>query len=104
MGTAYALPSGMTHLELESGSSSCVRCDTCPLDHLRVGSRGRVVSISGEVEFRRRLLEMGFCNATCVELVRRAPFGDPIEFHLRGYNLSLRAEQARHVMVVPASS
>ena len=53
----------------------------------------------GESEFRRRLLEMGFCNGACVELVRRAPFGDPIEFRLRGYHLSLRSEQASNVLV-----
>ena len=93
----------MIRLTPESGRTSCPEGETCPLDRLFVGSRARVVSISGEAEFRRRLLEMGFCNATCVELVRRAPFGDPIEFHLRGYNLSLRAEQARQVLVAPAS-
>jgi Fe2+ transport system protein FeoA len=59
-----------------------------------------VVRISGDREFRRRLLEMGFCNGSHVELIGRAPFGDPIEFRLRGYCLSLRSEQARNVMVV----
>jgi ferrous iron transport protein A len=58
-----------------------------------------VVSISGDREFRRRLLEMGFCNGSHVELIGRAPFGDPIEFRLRGYCLSLRSEQARSVLV-----
>ena len=33
---------------------------------------------------------MGFCNGAKVEVVRRAPLGDPIEFRLRGYHLSLR--------------
>jgi ferrous iron transport protein A len=42
---------------------------------------------------------MGFCNNACVELIRRAPFGDPIEFRLRGYCLSLRNEQARNILV-----
>ena len=52
-------------------------------------------------ELRRRLLEMGFCNGACVEIVRRAPLGDPIEFRLRGYYLSLRDEQAKHVVILP---
>ena len=43
---------------------------------------------------------MGFCNGASVEVIRRAPLGDPIEFRLRGYHLSLREEQARHVLVV----
>ena len=42
---------------------------------------------------------MGFCKGTQVEMVRRAPLGDPIEFRLRGYHLSLREEQARHVTI-----
>jgi Fe2+ transport system protein FeoA len=70
---------------------------------LQPGCRGTVVGVQGDREFRRRMLEMGFCNGACVELLRRAPFGDPIEFKLRGYCLSLRCEQAKNVLVaVPA--
>jgi len=69
------------------------------MDCLQRGCQARVVSVSGDREFRRRLLEMGFCNGVCVELLRRAPFGDPIEFRLRGYCLSLRSEQAQSVLV-----
>jgi ferrous iron transport protein A len=42
---------------------------------------------------------MGFCNGTAVDVVRRAPLGDPIEFRLRGYHLSLREDQARLIAV-----
>jgi ferrous iron transport protein A len=69
------------------------------MDCLQKGCFARVLSVSGDREFRRRLLEMGFCNGVCVEMIRRAPFGDPIEFRLRGYNLSLRHEQAKQVLV-----
>ena len=69
------------------------------MDCLQRGCVARVLSVSGDREFRRRLLEMGFCNGAAVEMVRRAPFGDPIEFRLRGYCLSLRHEQAKHVLV-----
>jgi len=74
----------------------------CCLSDLEVGCRGCVVHVGGEdPELRRRLLEMGFCNGACVEIVRRAPLGDPIEFRLRGYYLSLRDEQAKHVVILP---
>jgi ferrous iron transport protein A len=59
------------------------------------------VTVGGDEALRRRLLEMGFCNGACVEVVRRAPLGDPIEFRLRGYHLSLRDDQARHVEIEP---
>jgi len=75
---------------------------TCPLSGLAVGCRGRVLSVSGDTDARRRLLEMGFCNGAVVEAIRRAPFGDPIEFRLRGYCLSLRSQQACCVTIAPA--
>ena len=76
---------------------------TCPLSKLGVGCLGQVVSVDGEHDIRRRLLEMGFCNGATVEVVRRAPMGDPIEFRLRGYHLSLRSDQAGCVKVVHES-
>ena len=86
------------------GLAACNHCgppDTCSLNKLGVGCRGSVFAVGGDPELRRRLLEMGFCNGASVEVVRRAPLGDPIEFRLRGYHLSLRDEQARHVQIVP---
>ena len=71
----------------------------CPLNKLGVGCHGNVVSVGGDDDLRRRLLEMGFCNGATVHVVRRAPMGDPTEFRLRGYHLSLREEQARFVQV-----
>jgi ferrous iron transport protein A len=76
----------------------------CQLNQLDVGGHGRVVSVSGDTELRRRLLEMGFCNGANVEVIRRAPFGDPIEFRLRGYCLSLRDEEAGMVTITPLAS
>ncbi len=87
------------------GLASCNHCgspQTCPLNKLGVGCCGHVSAVGGDSEVRRRLLEMGFCNGAKVEVIRRAPLGDPIEFRLRGYHLSLRGDQARHVQIVPA--
>ena len=69
------------------------------LDALAAGARARVRAVGGEPSVRRRLLEMGMCRGVPVEVVRRAPFGDPIELRIRGYALSLRAEQAALVIV-----
>ena len=74
--------------------------DTCTLNTMGIGCRGCVVGVTGaDSELRRRLLEMGFCNGAAVEVIRRAPLGDPTEFRLRGYHLSLRDEQARCVQI-----
>jgi ferrous iron transport protein A len=82
-----------------AGCNHCGPTNTCQLNHLGIGCRGMVVAVGGDPEIRRRLLEMGFCNGAAVEVIRRAPFGDPIEFRLRGYCLSLRDEQAANVSV-----
>ncbi|HEY0007561.1 MAG TPA: FeoA family protein [Tepidisphaeraceae bacterium] len=74
----------------------------CSLNQLGVGCAGTVQSVEGDRELKRRLLEMGFCNGVSIEVLRRAPLGDPIEFKLRGYCLSLRGEQAKHVQIQPA--
>jgi ferrous iron transport protein A len=77
---------------------------TCSLHQLGVGGCGNVVAVSGDTDVRRRLLEMGFCNGASVEVIRRAPLGDPIEFRLRGYHLSLREEQARFVHIAQTAT
>ncbi len=74
---------------------------TIPLSKLDIGRCGRVARVTGEREIRRRLLEMGFCNGTRVQTIRRAPLGDPVEFRVRGYHLSLRSEQANCIEIQP---
>jgi ferrous iron transport protein A len=73
----------------------------CGLHQLGIGCEGCVVAVGGDRDLKRRLLEMGFCNGARVEVIRRAPMGDPTEFRLRGYHLSLRDEQAKHVQIQP---
>ncbi len=58
-----------------------------------------MTSVLGSGAIRRRLLEMGLTPGIGVELLRRAPLGDPIELRVRGYLLSLRADQAALVQL-----
>jgi len=71
------------------------------LDQLPLGTRCRVTGVVGEPSIRRRLLEMGLCSGIEVDVLRRAPLGDPLEVRLRGYLLSLRGDQAALVRVEP---
>lgn len=69
------------------------------LSELKPGERGIIIRVKGSGALRRRILDMGLVSGTEITVVRRAPLGDPIEFLLKGYNLSLRAEEAKHVYV-----
>lgn len=64
------------------------------LDQFRPGQSGVIVSVSGEGALRRRLLDMGLTPGTRVSVRKVAPFGDPLELVLRGYELTLRGEDA----------
>jgi ferrous iron transport protein A len=69
------------------------------LDQLRVGDRATIVDISGQDGIAIRLMEMGLTEGEEIEVIGFAPLGDPIEFQVRGYRLSLRANEARRLQV-----
>jgi len=62
---------------------------------------GRIVGIDGDDAISVRLMEMGLTEGEEIELVGFAPLGDPIEFQVRGYRISLRAAEARRVRIEP---
>jgi ferrous iron transport protein A len=70
-----------------------------PLSELCAGDRGRVTAVSGDADASRRLMDMGLIRGTTVEVIRRAPLGDPIEVRLRGFMLTLRRSEAEHITV-----
>ena len=69
------------------------------LNELKRGEKGKIVKIGGGGSIRRRLLDMGMVSGTEVEMERVAPLGDPIEIKVKGYNLSLRKEEASSIQV-----
>ena len=69
------------------------------LDQLARGQKATVKKVGGKGSIRRRLLDMGVTNGVAVEMVKAAPLGDPIEYKVRGYRLSLRVSEARLIEV-----
>lgn len=69
------------------------------LRELPVGADGKVVSVRGNGATTRRLMEMGVIPGVAVRMIKAAPFGDPLEVRLRGYNLALRKNEAAAVEV-----
>lgn len=76
------------------------------LDQLPQGQPAFIVDVSGDDTLAVRLMEMGLIEGESIEMIGRAPLGDPIEYSVRGYRLSLRAKEAQRVMVTqtPACS
>jgi ferrous iron transport protein B len=64
------------------------------LNHLKPGNHGVIISVGGSGVLRRRLLDMGLTPNTKVYVRKVAPMGDPIEINLRGYELTIRAQDA----------
>ncbi|MCD6563481.1 MAG: ferrous iron transport protein A [Thermoproteales archaeon] len=69
------------------------------LSSLNPGDKAVVVRINGKGAIARRIADMGLIPGTEIKVVRKAPLGDPIEFEVRGYYLSLRKNEADIVLV-----
>ncbi len=74
------------------------------LDKCPVGKEYRITAVNGEGALRRRLLDMGITPRTVVMIRKVAPMGDPIEIHLRGYELTIRIDDAKKIEVEEAEA
>lgn len=71
------------------------------MKELKPGDAGIIIGYEkGECKYRKKLLAMGLTTGTTFRVIRQAPLGDPIEIFLRGYNLSLRSEEAHILRIV----
>ena len=70
-----------------------------PLHELKVGQRGVIIHVSGKGPIKRRMMDMGLVPGSEVQVVRVAPLGDPVEFTVKGYSLSLRKSEASNIQV-----
>ena len=73
-----------------------LRCNA-PLSDLRPGECGTISRLIGTTQSRLRLLEMGMTPGTHVKVLRAAAFGGPLDVLVRGYQLSLRREEAAQI-------
>lgn len=69
------------------------------LKDLQIGKSARILTVGGEGILRCRLLDMGLIPNTKVTVQRVAPMGDPMEIRLRGYELTLRLEDAEKIEI-----
>jgi len=69
------------------------------LKDVKIGETVRITKISGEGAVKRRIMDMGIVKGIELAVRKVAPLGDPIEVTVRGYELSLRKEDARMIEV-----
>lgn len=67
------------------------------IDDLSIGQSGVIDKVGGEGPLRLRFLDMGLIPGTKVTLQKIAPMGDPIQIQVRGYELTIRREDAREI-------
>jgi len=69
------------------------------LKDVKIGNKAKVVKLHGEGAIKRRIMDMGITKGVEVRVRKVAPLGDPIEITVRGYELSLRKEDAQMIEV-----
>lgn len=69
------------------------------LRDVKIGGRAKVVKLHGEGAIKRRIMDMGITKGVEIYVRKVAPFGDPLELTVRGYELSLRKSDAEMIEV-----
>ncbi len=69
------------------------------LRDVKIGSTTKVVKLHGEGALKRRIMDMGITKGVEIYVRKVAPLGDPLELMVRGYDLSLRKEDAEMIEV-----
>jgi len=73
--------------------------DLIALNQLQIGESGTIQAYQAQNDIQTRLRELGLVRGTKVMLKRLAPFGDPMELVVRGYNLSIRKKDAGDILI-----
>lgn len=66
---------------------------------LKIGESGIVKKLHGTTAVKKHIMDMGITKGTSLTLIKVAPLGDPMELEVRGYNLSIRASEAKDIEI-----
>lgn len=69
------------------------------LNEVPVGGVCTVTKLNGTGKLRRRIMDMGITKGVEIKVVKIAPLGDPMELNVRGYELSIRKNEAESIDV-----
>lgn len=68
--------------------------------NMKIGETAKVVKLHGEGAVKRRIMDMGITKGVEVQLRKVAPLGDPLEIHVRGYELTIRKDDAEMIEII----
>ena len=71
------------------------------LKDLRIGESAKITAVGGEGALRQHFLDMGVVPGAEIKLMKLAPMGDPMEFRIHGYELTLRIADAEKIEAEP---
>ena len=92
-----------SHTNNQESITSSFHNHMTTLADIAIGDRVRVEVVGGQGALRQHFLDMGIIPGTVMELVKFAPMGDPMEFLIHGYELTLRKEDASRISISPIS-
>lgn len=85
---------------IEAAGKTCAYADDATLADLKLGQPAQVMGFqNAEHPSAQRLMQLGMIKGEIIELLRSAPGGDPMEYRVMGYNLSLRRAEAAEILV-----
>lgn len=81
-------------IKVEKQQKECIT-----LDKLKIGKKAIVKKVGGKGLLRVRLLDMGIIPNTEIKIIKKAPMGDPLQLFLRGYELTIREDDAKKIEI-----
>ncbi len=69
------------------------------LKDLKREDKAKIVSIEGDLVFKKKILDMGLTKGTVIQVIKTAPLGDPVDIKVRGYQLSIRKRDGERIEV-----
>ena len=69
------------------------------LRDVKIGETVKVLKIEGEGAVKRRIMDMGITKGIEIYIRKVAPLGDPVEVTVRGYELSIRKDEAKMILI-----
>ena len=69
------------------------------LKDLKREDKAKIISIEGDLVFKKKILDMGLTKGTVIQVIKTAPLGDPVDIKVRGYQLSIRKRDGERIEV-----